>query len=744
MKIRFNVTALATATLLLIPALASAQDPARPGMTLGYIDFGARGTSTKGEAARYERYRDLSDGLFLETARLYARKNAWEFGFLGDHVGRKDQRLVGSATWQGRFDGYFMWDQIPMLLSRTTRTFYQGDVLNNGGLLQMSDAIQAAGQANANNIPLLFTPENTQQFELRTDRHIAETGLEFRPSQGLMINGLFRNTQKTGGIPYGGSFGHSQLVETIAPIDHSFNDADAGVEYMHGRYLFRGGYTGSWFTNNVTDLTFDNPWRAVDSSSVSSRGRISLPPSNSFISFNGMATAKLPGHSRATAFFSGGMLEDAGAPIMPQTANSIVTGINPLERTTVEGQARTMSMNLSFTSRPKPWLDFQARYRSYDYDNRTPVFTTFQRVSYDNAVSNSTTPIETEPFGLDRKSFDVEARYIPVTGTSIGVGYNWLSEARTHRIFEDVVDHTLRVGFDTISNRWFSLRSRYEHAQRRGNGLEEHLLSEVGEQTGMRHADIADRDRDRVTVVAILTPGYNLAFNVSAAAGNDDYVDSLFGIRDNNHRVYAGGVDWTPKDSMFFSASYSNEHYMALARSRQANPATPTGCVPLYPAPVGQTTCQFDDPTRNWAVDTDDLVHSFILSADFLNLWNHVDVRLNYDMNRSTSTYHYITGPVDDRTLPEETPGLPSTLPTPTQLPDVISNLDRGTFDFNYNFNQHFALGVSYWYEHYRVEDFALDAEAIGNQARSNAVLLGYMYTPYTAQTGWARLIVRW
>jgi hypothetical protein len=33
---------------------------------------------------------------------------------------------------------------------------------------------------------------------------------------------------------------------------------------------------------------------------------------------------------------------------------------------------------------------------------------------------------------------------------------------------------------------------------------------------------------------------------------------------------------------------------------------------------------------------------------------------------------------------------------------------------------------------------FALDVEAIGNQARSNAVLLGYMYTPYTAQTVWA------
>jgi len=735
---------IASAALLLVPALANAQDPVKPGMTIGKVDFGVRGTSTTGDAARYERYRDLSDGLFLETARLGTQKNAWSFDFLGDHVGRKDQRLVGVVERQGKFLGYFMWDEIPMLMSRTTRTFYQGDVLNNGGVLQMSDAIQQAGQTNANNIPLLFTPENTTQFELRTDRHIAETGARFMPTNELTFNGLFRNTHRVGGIPYGGSYGHSQLVETVAPIDHTTRDADAGAEWAKSRYLLRAGYTGSWFTNENTTLTFDNPWRAVDTASASSRGRHSLPPSNSFVSVNGMGSVKLPGRSRATAFFSTGLLKDVGEAIMPQTANSITTGINPLERTTVEGEGKTMSMNLMFTSRPTNHLDFSARYRSYDYENRTPVFETFQRVSYDNAVSNSTTPIETEPFGMKRKMFDAEARYLPMTGTAFGVGYNYLDEERSHRVYESTTDHTVRVTFDTVGNRWFSVRSRYEYAQKRGAGLDEESLTSIGEQGGMRHMDVASRNRNRVTLIGIVTPVSTLAFNVSVAAGNDDYLESLFGIRDNNHRIYAGGVDWTPKDNMAFGASYSRENYMALSRSRQANPATPTGCVPLYPAPAGQATCQFDDPTRNWAVDTDDLVHSFILNADFTNLWSRVDIRVSFDTNRSLSTYHYITGSVPDRTLPEETPGLPSTLPDPTQLPDVKHNLDRGTFDFVYNFNRRIALGASYWYENYDVQDFALDAESTGNQARSNAVLLGYMYTPYTAQTGWVRLIVRW
>ena len=62
---------LLTAALALVPLIARAQAPAAPppastGWT-GAIDFGVRGTSADGDAARYERYRDLGDGLFVET-----------------------------------------------------------------------------------------------------------------------------------------------------------------------------------------------------------------------------------------------------------------------------------------------------------------------------------------------------------------------------------------------------------------------------------------------------------------------------------------------------------------------------------------------------------------------------------------------------------------------------------------------------------------------------------------------------
>jgi hypothetical protein len=51
---------------------------------------------------------------------------------------------------------------------------------------------------------------------------------------------------------------------------------------------------------------------------------------------------------------------------------------------------------------------------------------------------------------------------------------------------------------------------------------------------------------------------------------------------------------------------------------------------------------------------------------------------------------------------------------------------------------------VSYWYEQYRVSDFTLDADANPDLARGQALLIGYLYRPYSANTVWGRLIYHW
>src|SRR6185295_12105195 len=262
-----------------------------------------------------------------------------------------------------------------------------------------------------------------------------------------------------------------------------------------------------------------------------------------------------------------------------------------------------------------------------------------ERVSYDNAVSAVVPSVHTEPFGVVRHTLDAGLKLTPMRGISAGVGFTRLGEDRTHRIFESTTDNVVRVTFDTVSHQAFTLRTKYEHAERRGVGIEagELELAAIGEQPGMRHFDIASRDRDRVTILGSLTPVENLGVSLSIAAGKDDYLQSLFGLRDNTHRVYGAGIDLTPTKRVVLGTSYSSERYNALSRSRQANPGA-----------------QFTDPSRNWATDATDRVHTWIVNAEIARIADKIDLRVNYDFSRARARYDYITGPVADRTLPEE------------------------------------------------------------------------------------------
>ena len=718
--------ALAMAPLATSAQTTTATQQTTPAITppwTGTFDFGGRGSELDGDAARYERYRDLGDGPFLEGVRLDRERNDWLFNLSADHVGRKDQRYIANAERLGKVKTWFIWDQIPMLFSRTTRTLFSGI---ESGTLQISDAVQSQVQAQPSLIGPLFSQFGSE-FETRTQRNIAEGGFKYDASADLTITGKVRHTNRDGTIPYGGSFGHSSLVELPAPIDHSLTAADAGAEFVRDRLLLRAGDVGSFFHNDITSVVFDNPFRASDIAATPSRGRSSLPPSNSFMGVNGLASVRLPARSRATAYVSAGHLTDAGDPIIPQTINSAVATA-PLPRTTVEGEARTTAVNLTFVSRPTRYVDITAGYKQYDYDNRTPEFEMTQRVAYDNTVSAVTPAVESEPFGVLRHTLDADLKLSPRSGVSAGIGVTRLQEERTHRIFESTTDNVVRITADALNHRWFALRSKFEHAQRRGTGIEEGEaeLASIGEQRGIRHFDIANRDRNRVTILGSLTPMSNLGITASIAAGKDDYLESLFGLRDNTHRIYALGFDATPSDRVILTASYSFERYNALSRSRQANPGV-----------------QFDDPSRNWATDATDKAHSLILSAEVLRIIDKMDLRVFYDFSRARARYQYVTGAVADRTLPEEVV-VATTLPTPAELPPTLSDLRRGTADLTYALARHLSIGVSYWYEQYRVTDFTLDADANPDLARGQALLIGYLYRPYTANTVWGRLIYRW
>ncbi|NQW05553.1 MAG: MtrB/PioB family outer membrane beta-barrel protein, partial [Acidobacteria bacterium] len=318
----FNRTVLILA-FALAPVAANAQTASSSDAPAvrGWADFGVRGSSLTGDASRYERYRDLGDGLFLEGFRLTSDKNGWILDLRADHAGRSDQRYLGTFVRPGKFKGYGMWDQIPMLLSRSTRTPYT-EV--RPGEFRLDDAVQLqledlSGTAQSDALFALVNGSPT--FELKSKRHSAEGGFEFFPVPEASFKVVVKRTMRSGAQPYGGSFGHSQVAEFPATIDHTLTDFDASAELERGQVLLRGGYTGSWFKNDVTSIIFDNPIRGIDATNGSSAGRVSLPVGNTRLGVNGMVSIKMPKKSRLTAYASVSTLRDDNGMILPQTIN---------------------------------------------------------------------------------------------------------------------------------------------------------------------------------------------------------------------------------------------------------------------------------------------------------------------------------------------------------------------------------------------------------------------------------------
>jgi len=160
---------------------------------------------------------------------------------------------------------------------------------------------------------------------------------------------------------------------------------------------------------------------------------------------------------------------------------AFVENVWPVERDTAEAEARIVTMNYTFTSRPSKYVRFNARYRFYDYDNRTPQFGTTSMVVSDLSLGAAQ---ENEPPSYNRQNLDVDVTVEPVNVVAVKVGYgrranDYSGKVRTEgggsidsvfRIFKNVDEDVFRVSGDSLGNQYVSVRGQYEFSRRRGAG----------------------------------------------------------------------------------------------------------------------------------------------------------------------------------------------------------------------------------------------------------------------------------
>jgi MtrB/PioB family decaheme-associated outer membrane protein len=714
-----SIFALAVALTAVAGATAAAQGPPAPPASpatltpsLGEIDFGVRLNATP-SVGRFMRYDDLRSGPTIERLRYTRARDAWTLAATAQHVGYRDQRYQAAFDRVGKIKASFDYIQIPLWFGNVERTPFSEEV---PGVFRLNDTIQAAVQGQTATIAAYGG--ELRDLDVRSRRDIASGGLVYTATRNLDLSVVLTSTRRSGTQPWSAPFGFSNTTVVPVPLDRRNNDVTAAAEWSNQRGMARLAYDGSWFTNNIEALVWDNPLRFTDTTNASaystglgsSQGRMSLWPDSTAHTVSGSGSIALPARARLFAYVSvGAWLQND--TLMPFTINSAIAPI-PLPRDTAEAKAVITSMNYRYTSRPTANTWFTGSYRLYDYDNRSEPFPLTDVVRLDQTLAPSPST-ESEPFGYTRQFADVEGSYTRFRSVALRAGYGVEHDTRTYRYLESTTDHQVRASIDSSGLSWGSVRLQYDHAIRTGSGLDEQVLSDIGEQISLRQFDIANRSRDRVSAIAQYAPMPSLGVSVTGSLGRERRPDSSFGLQDNDVRAVTAGVDYTPTDAVSAGVSYSFEHYATLQRSRQANPP---------PDPT------FTDPSRDWSTDMNEHVHTVSANLELSHVAPRTSLRFGYDDVHDTARYLYELAPV-------------STLPAVRQLPEIVNRFGIATVDVRYALSRTLGLGVGYRLDHFDTNDFALNPGIMDTPLIPTFLNLQYQWRPYDVHTGFLRLI---
>lgn len=705
-----------------LPALTDPVEIARSEMSgkiYGSLDFGGRITQVDGDEARFQRYRDLRGGVYANNMLVGRRTEDWNFEAQAWNAGYRDQRYQVDLQRVGRLSASFLWDQIPMFISRDTRMLYTETA---PGVFRIEDAIQQSIQDRTKT--LRDYEDQAVRFDMRTTRYVGQADVKFNVDRSTDITLRVRNTTREGNIPFGGTFGFSNAVELPVPVDWRHTELQTAIEWGNESGMLRVGWDGSTFDNNVESVTWDNPLRyGPDIAGGPSQGRMSLWPGNTLTYLHGTGAVSLPGRSRLTGYVALGQGR-SNENLLPFTINTAIAPI-ALARPTAEAENQMTIAQVTLAMRPTRVLSVNAKYRYADVDVQTPVFT---RPGGDVTYDTTFRPAAAAPseyHSVKRATFDADAAFQVAPSTSMKVGYSHLASDYTNRIWEKTAENVFRVSVDTTGNQYMMLRGVYENRKREGEHFEAALLAEVGELADMRHYDVANRDRQRFTLIANIMPGGIFGVTASAGVGRDEYPNSGAGLQSYDSDQYSAGFTVTPDDRYNLTASYGWERYKSLQRSRGANNAADQA-----------------NPLRNWTTDYTGKVNFLEGALDIDRAIERTVIRLSADWNRSNDTYLYglVTG---------------SPLAVPEQLPLVKNELLRGEVDVTYELTRNLRFGVSYWYDDYNVQDFALGPTTLSGIAlpvvqegqpvvATTALLLGYLYRPYTAHAGFVKLTYLW
>ena len=678
----------------------------------GYAEAGVRFflDPTQKERAKFEEYRDINQGLYLQGLwlRFFTPDEKYSGVIGGRQWGLQDQEYHLSFERLGRWEAGFEWDQMRHIFSTNARTLVN----------ETSRGVYAL----PNPRPPLSAYNNGRSIdEISVRWDTARTFLKLSLSENADLFAEYTRIRKEGERPFGMAFGSpgGSAFEILQPIEHTIHDFRLRGTWATEHWQLQAGYTMSIFVNDLAYVRADNPCNpapapAAPCPAVGSTGQfgtVSLPPNNMAHTFSLQGGVNLPMRTRISTNFTYS-LRLQNDDFLPQTSSNSRPATTPslvLPQKSLNGNVQTILFNLNATSRPLPIpVTFSAKYRLYDLIDNSDVVKFSDFISNDqNAISRG--PRFSERFSYMRQNADLDARWQVARPLAVTLGTGWerwdRSETREVRVSDEFF---AKAAVDVTPADWLMIRATYLPSFRRIGAYRTFALAAVNQDAApgepgqsylLRKYDESDRDRQRVDLMMQITPTETLTITPSASYRFDNHIASglshdASGVGQNGAMLglqqavsWSAGMDvnWAPVERLTLAVGYMHESNFQKQRSRNRNP---------------------DDPALDWISNSTDTIDTYHASVTARLIPGKLDLKL-------AGNYSYALGRVETWNPNANGSAVYNAVANTNQVarpwPAFEDSLLRLEASLRYHFGQVWTASLNYAYESFRKHDWRTD-----------------------------------
>jgi len=714
----------------------------------GYVESGVRFflDPSQKERAKFEEYRDINQGLFLQGLwlRFFTPDEKYSGLIGGRQWGQQDQEYHLSFERLGRWEVGFEWDQMRHIFSTNART--------------LTTETSRGVFALPNPRPAISTYNNGRSIdEISVRWDTARTFFKLSLSENADLFAEYTRIHKDGERPFGMAFGSpgGNTFEILQPIEHTIHDFRLRGTWATEQWQVQAGYTMSIFVNDLDYVRSDNPCQpavapfppcaAGDVGTTKQFGTVSLPPSNMAHTFSLQAGVNLPLRTRINGNFTYS-LRLQNDDFLPQTTTNGQPATVPslaLPQKSLHGNVQIILFNLNATSRPLPIpVTFSAKYRLYDLMDESDV------VRFSDFIINDQNTITRGPhfsqrFSYMRQNADLDGRWKVSQPLAVTLGTGWERWDRPETREVQVSDEFFaKAALDVTPADWLMLRATYQPSFRRASRYRTFALAaveqdaapgETGQSYLLRKYDEADRDRQRADLMMQITPTETVTITPAASYRFDNYIASGLS-HDSSARGQSGAmlglqeavswsagmdVNWAPSERLSFAAGYVHESNFQKQRSRNRNP---------------------DDPALDWISNNTDTIDTYHASVTARLIPGKLDLKF-------AGNYSYALGRIETWNPNANGSTVFNAVANSNQvarrLPAFEDSLLRLEASLRYHFGQVWTASLNYAYEAFSKHDWRTDtinpfvpgnsAVYLGNDLKSYeahifGVTLGYRF----------------